>query len=1045
MFSHTPRLVGGFQRLLLFGLLFLLIAPCAAGFPVGLAGAKNGAATAATRASSVTALLPGLGAGLAQGQLSVSSPPASSLSTTNANGAATTLEGRVLDADLLPVPGASVVTNQGGQANTDALGRFTLPIRYPATITHLRVTAVAVIGGTNAIGNKVQGDLVVGGVTQVGDLVLILGAPCEPDWIPTFGGLPGLGWGGAYCATVFDAGLGAGPELIVGGGFKVAGGIVVNRIVRWDGDHWWPLGDGMTGTVFALAVFDAGSGPRLIAGGSFLYAGTGPAFRVAQWDGHTWSPMGAGTNGTVYELLVEQDPAGGEPALFAGGAFTHTGLQPVSNIARWDGTAWSSLGTGMSGPSSRVTDLARFDRPDGSGHWLVAAGVFEMAGGFPANNIAAWDGSNWSPLGAGLGKFVSDLCVYSAVGSPSQVLVACGSFSLAGGLPASRIAQWDGDNWSPLGSGLSTFNGASAMGVHDHGAGGGPFLLVSGTFPTAGGIAANGFAQWNGASWSVPGTEGGVAQVQQFVYYQLPTAAAPELFAVGESQFAGGQPANSIARLEGSSWKPVKGGLHEEVNGLLSHDDGSGAGPALYVSGDFLASDNLPDRGLVRWGLNGWSPVGDGPLTSVGALESFDDGSGGPPQLIAAGGFSVSGGGVSNFIASWDGQQWKEMGGGMNGWVYALATFDDGSGAGPCLIAGGDFTVAGGLTANRVARWDGAAWTPMGNGMDQGVRALKVVEDGPWATPTLVAGGLFHYAMYSFTPLLGIARWNGADWEAIGSGVNGAVFALEVLEGGDEGGPALVAGGSFSSAGSVSAARVAKWNGTSWSAMGTGMGDTVMALARFRPPGESTARLFAGGQFTQSGSFFTPLPFLAYFKSGSWWQLDAGLSHPVSSLAVHDDGQGAGEALYIGGGFDTSPGGDSYLAKWGCPSPLQGYSLEASAAGLSGSTQLQVAPVWDGARVTPLLRLDPWQGPGIAHVLISESNPAWPPMGDLDWAAALAGDVFCLPITGPQGILLGSDSLRALRGREVQIRALVVSGSTGQTNLVAPLKLRFEQ
>jgi len=46
--------------------------------------------------------------------------------------------------------------------------------------------------------------------------------------------------------------------------------------------------------------------------------------------------------------------------------------------------------------------------------------------------------------------------------------------------------------------------------------------------------------------------------------------------------------------------------------------------------------------------------------------------------------------------------------------VRALAVFDDGSG--PALYAGGDFTTAGGVAANRIAKWNGSSWSQLGSG-----------------------------------------------------------------------------------------------------------------------------------------------------------------------------------------------------------------------------------------------------------------------------------------------------------------------------------------
>ena len=78
-----------------------------------------------------------------------------------------------------------------------------------------------------------------------------------------------------------------------------------------------------------------------------------------------------------------------------------------------------------------------------------------------------------------------------------------------------------------------------------------------------------------------------------------------------------------------------------------------------------------------------------------------------------------------------------------SGAVYALAVFDDG--LGPALHAGGDFTTAGGVAANRIARWDGGtSWSPLGSGTNAPVAALLVFDDG--TGPALIAGGPFSSA-----------------------------------------------------------------------------------------------------------------------------------------------------------------------------------------------------------------------------------------------------------------------------------------------------------
>ena len=117
----------------------------------------------------------------------------------------------------------------------------------------------------------------------------------------------------------------------------------------------------------------------------------------------------------------------------------------------------------------------------------------------------------------------------------------------------------------------------------------------------------------------------------------------------------------------------------------------------------------------------------------------FDDGSG--PALYAGGDFTTAGGVAANRIAKWDGSSWSALGQRDERLrVHALAVFDDGSG--PALYAGGDFTTAGGVAANRIAKWDGTSWSALGQrDWTARVCALAVFDDG--SGPALYAGGDF--------------------------------------------------------------------------------------------------------------------------------------------------------------------------------------------------------------------------------------------------------------------------------------------------------------
>ena len=84
---------------------------------------------------------------------------------------------------------------------------------------------------------------------------------------------------------------------------------------------------------------------------------------------------------------------------------------------------------------------------------VYIGGQFDTAGGVAAMNIAAWDGSSWSALGSGIGNNISSDGVRTLAVSGGTLYVG-GTFSSAGGVVTDNIAAWNGSSWSALGSGI---------------------------------------------------------------------------------------------------------------------------------------------------------------------------------------------------------------------------------------------------------------------------------------------------------------------------------------------------------------------------------------------------------------------------------------------------------------------------------------------------------------------------------------------------------------------------------------------------------------
>lgn len=873
------------------------------------------------------------------------------------------LSGVVVDSSGSPVAGAraTILGPDGADALTDSSGRFDVWTSAPdageLTLVVEKQSGLEALSAVRTVTMPAS--------EQHQDLGLVtLGGTCEPGWTPgLFQRPPGLD-GLVEAVAVFDDGLGDGPALYAGGHFKMAGSVQALYIAKWNGTSWSAVGSGMSSYVNALAVFDDGSGggPALYAGGVFLTAGGVSANRIAKWNGTSWSALGTGVSfsGTIPEveaLIVFDDGLGGGPALYAGGYFNIAGGVTVNSIAKWDGTFWSALGTGVNNSleytsysDSRVYTLAIFDDGLGGGPALYAGGDFIRAGSVTANGIARWDGSVWSSLGTGMYDFYNQPGVVMALevfddGSGSGVaLFAGGDFKTAGSVTANAIAKWNGSAWSPLGAGQilgQTTAFVAALEVFDDGSGEGPALFVGGFFPSVDGLQASSIAKWNGSEWSTLAAGVSYSNSTGLIIgavYELNTfddGYGSALYAGGLFSRAGGVTTNFIAKWNGLTWSPLGSGIGEIEDGsvfapviraMTIFSDGLGKGPALYAGGEFSVAGGVSASYIGRWDGLSWSALGAGMrgtdeftyYPSVSALAVFEDGAG--AALYAGGRFVSAGGLPANSIAKWNGSSWSPLGTGLNGEVFALAVFNDGSRANPTLCAAGRFNVAGGVTAFNIARWDGVAWSTVGFGMSGGnpqtsttVQALAVFDDRLGDGPMLYAGGNFTTA--GGVPASRIAKWNGVSWAPVGTGMNNTVLALKVFDDGTGAGPALYAGGVFTIAGGVTVNRIAKWNGTTWLPLGTGLNGVVNALAVFDDGSGGGPALYTGGRFTSIAG--APANRIARWNGTEWSTLGTGMNSDVTALTVFDDGLGAGPVLYSGGRFTSAGGVESwYMARW---------------------------------------------------------------------------------------------------------------------------------
>ncbi len=655
----------------------------------------------------------------------------------------------------------------------------------------------------------------------------------------------------------------------------------------------------------------------------------------------------------VHDFVIWDDGSG--PALYAAGWFDFAEDAEASGVARWDGRHWWPLtGSGGGGlhkiAGAEVMALAVWD--DGTGEALYAGGTFTSADGTTTTNIARWDGTEWSALAGASGEGVDDQV--EAIFAWNGELYVGGRFSSAGGLTIPYIARWDGSEWAPLDAGVD----ATVHALAEWDDGRGSALYAGGDFLEAGGIELEAIARWDGTVWEE--LDYGIGgSVYALSAYGGVLVAGGDIFEIGSDY----DPAEGVAAWNGTSWAPLSANTWtgEVLDFEVWNDGGTNW---LYAAGRFDTADGLPAGYLVRWDGLTWSAVVDagskGADNEVNALQLWDDGSG--ESLWIGGTFRHLGDLALGYIGLWNGTAFSRLtslAGGMDAQVNDFALWDDGTGlalyaAGYYDFAGaeecrglarwdggtwtpvpglpdtgdfnvvtvydgalhvaGNFTEIDGITMNSIARWDGTAWSaldgPSGTGTTNTVVDMLVWDDGDGAD--LYLTGLFDDA--GGVPAAKIARWDGSDFSALDSGMDDTATSLAAWN--DGSGEDLYVAGSFLTAGGLTVNRVARWDGAAWSALtgasGTGTNDDAAEIQVFE------GMLHVGGKFSAAGG--VTVNHIALWDGMEWWPLTdgsgaVGVERIVYSMASHDDG--SGPALVISGGTPTGAGAPTdYVAQW---------------------------------------------------------------------------------------------------------------------------------
>jgi hypothetical protein len=244
------------------------------------------------------------------------------------------------------------------------------------------------------------------------------------------------------------------------------------RLLQFDGTTWDTLGDRKGGLYQVINYLGEYYSVSCFA--------TTPVNSVGKLNGTQWQPF-ASTSQTAFALYQHDSD------LYAMGTFDSIDGIAANQVARYDGTSWSAIGTATFGGGSAVNGAIHYQ-----GDLYIGGGFHDTVG----NCLAKWDGQNWTGFGNFFGggiDAVNCMTVYNG-----QLYVG-GYFTIASGSPGNFIARYDGTTWTQVGGGLG---GGQLLDMDVYNG----ELWVCGQITSAGGIPVLGIAKYDGLDWCNVGT-----------------------------------------------------------------------------------------------------------------------------------------------------------------------------------------------------------------------------------------------------------------------------------------------------------------------------------------------------------------------------------------------------------------------------------------------------------------------------------------------------------------------------------------------------------
>jgi len=285
----------------------------------------------------------------------------------------------------------------------------------------------------------------------------------------------------------------------------------------------------------------------------------------------------------------------------------------------------------------------------------------------------------------------------------------------------------------------------------------------------------------------------------------------------------------------------TSGGASTIVQGL----DGK-----IYAGGDFTAMGGVANTNAIAVFdpvAGTWAAMGTGAAggTVVYGLSVMPNG-----NIIAVGNFTSMGGVANtNKVALWNGTAWTSISSAFVGTEIRTSAVS----AAGILYVGGTFTSIGGVAATNVTSYNGSVWAAVGAGIAAG-GVLDLLTSGTTIYAAVEASGVYRSTGGNFSSI-GVTTGGGSEPNALAMDAAGNLYA----------------GGNFTAIGGVAASNIARYNGVTWFPLGSGLtGGTVAQNAMFM---DALGLLTVGGTFTTAGGIVVPGR-SARWNGSSWTFID---------------------------------------------------------------------------------------------------------------------------------------------------------------------------